>query len=261
MRQALTIAQKEVVDGLRDVRSLIASLFYALMGPAVVGLVSMATRADAKPGSGAEVLTGMMAIFTLVSAFVGGMNVAMDTVAGERERRSLLPLLLNPVSRRNIVLGKWLAVSFFALAGLVVDVLGFLVVFATAGIHITAFGPRILLLVTLGLFSLPFLATSIQLLISTISRGVKEAQTYLSLIVFLPMGMGMFLVFSPAAKRAWCRFLPLVGQQLQLDALMNGREVAFFEPIVLGCLTVALAIVILLAAANRLQRDEIIYGN
>src|SRR5665811_2448056 len=141
MNPALTIARKEIVDGLRDVRSVMASLFYALMGPAVVGLVSMATHANAKPESESAVLTGMMAIFTLVSTFVGWMNIAMDTVAGERERRSLLPLLLNPVSRRNVVLGKWLAVSFFALAGLVVDVLGFLIVFATAGTHISAGGP------------------------------------------------------------------------------------------------------------------------
>jgi sodium transport system permease protein len=189
------------------------------------------------------------------------MNIAMDTVAGERERRSLLPLLLNPVSRRNMVLGKWLAVSFFALAGLVVDVLGFVVVFAATGTHLAAPGPRILLPAALGLLSLPFLAASIQLLISTVSRAVKEAQTYLSLIVFLPMGIGMFLVFSPAATRAWCNFLPLVGQQLQLEALVNGQGISLFESIVLGCLTVALAIGMLLAAANRLRRDEIIYGN
>jgi ABC-type Na+ efflux pump permease subunit len=53
MNQALTIAHKEILDGLRDLRSIVASLFYALMGPAVVGLVSMATRANAKPDSGA----------------------------------------------------------------------------------------------------------------------------------------------------------------------------------------------------------------
>src|ERR1039458_3641612 len=51
----------------------------------------------------------MMSVFTLVAAFVGGMNVAMDTVAGERERQSLLPLLMNRVRRREIVVGKWRA--------------------------------------------------------------------------------------------------------------------------------------------------------
>ena len=118
LNQSLVIARKEIVDGLRDIRSVIASLLYALMGPLVVGLVSMAHPAGAKPGSSAGVLVGMMSVFTLVAAFVGGMNVAMDTVAGERERRSLLPLLLNPVRRWNLVLGKWLAVSLFAIARL-----------------------------------------------------------------------------------------------------------------------------------------------
>src|SRR5712675_1768457 len=116
LKEPLVVARKEVVDSLRDVRSVISSSVYALMGPLVVGLVSMANRADAKPGSNRSVLIGMMSVFTLVAAFVGGMNVAMDTVAGERERRSLLPLLLNPVHRRDVVLGKWLAVSLFSIA-------------------------------------------------------------------------------------------------------------------------------------------------
>src|ERR1039458_2267716 len=76
-------------------------------------MVSMAARVDG-------VLIGMMSVFTLVAAFVGGMNVAMDTVAGERERQSLLPLLMNRVRRREIVLGKWLAgglLSFRSVCG------------------------------------------------------------------------------------------------------------------------------------------------
>ena len=88
MNQALTIAHKEILDGLRDLRSIVASLFYALMGPAVVGLVSMATRANAKPDSGASVLTGMMAIFTRFAT----QNVAEDLrwiVAGETWRAIL----------------------------------------------------------------------------------------------------------------------------------------------------------------------------
>jgi sodium transport system permease protein len=93
------VARKEAVDSLRDTRSVISSLMYALMGPAVVFTVSMAVRADAVP-------TGMMSAFTLVAAFVDGMNVAMDIAAGGRERQSPLPLPMNPVRRRDIVLGK-----------------------------------------------------------------------------------------------------------------------------------------------------------
>jgi sodium transport system permease protein len=259
MNQALVIARKEIIDGLRDVRSVIASLFYALMGPITVGLVSLKTGTDSK--SAPAVLIGMMAIFTLVSAFVGGMNIAMDTIAGERERRSLLPLLLNPVSRRSVVLGKWLAVSFFAVAGLAVDIAGFIVVFVSAKLPANILRPYVLLPLAVGVFSLPLLAASLQLLISTMSRAVKEAQTYLSLIVFLPMALGMFLVFCPTAKRWWFAFLPLVGQQLQLEALMSGRQIGLFQTIALGYLTVALAVFVLMIATNRLHRDEIVYGS
>ena len=248
----LIIARKEAIDSLRDTRSVISSLIYALMGPAVVFMVSMAVRVDA-------VLIGMISVFTLVAAFVGGMNVAMDTVAGERERQSLLPLLMNPVRRRDILLGKWLAVGLFSLGGLILNLLGFAIVFARAGMHLPW------LAVAAGILPLALLAASLQLLISTVCRAVKEAQTYLSMLVFLPMGLGLFQVFFPAAAHGWFALLPVVGQQLQLERWLKGGAVGFagqFAPAaVLGCFTAALALLVLEVAANRLHRDEIVYGN
>ncbi len=255
---ALVIASKEAIDGLRDFRSVISSLFYALMGPLIVGLVSVAVRERA--GS-TLVLAGMMSVFTLVAAFAGGMNVAMDTIAGERERRSLVPLLLNPVSRLDVALGKWLTVSFFAITGLVVNILAFAFVFASAGMHLTLDWRHALLIGAVGVLPLALLAASAQLLISTVCRTIKEAQTYLSLIVFLPMSLGMLLVFFPASRQPWCRFLPVLGQQLQLQSLVDGSATAIFEPLGLGCVTLAVAILLWSAAANQLKRDDIVYGN
>lgn len=254
--QPLVIARKEIVDGLRDVRSLASALVYALMGPVVVGLVSLSVHPGAKGGT--TVLAGMMAVFTLVSAFVGGMNVAMDTVAGERERCSLVPLLLNPVRRVDVVIGKWLAVVFFSAAGLAINLAGFAVLIARAGM---APPLRLAPAAAIGLISLPLLAASLQLLISTACRAVKEAQTYLSLSVFLPMGAGMFVVFAPPSARSWCGLLPLAGQQLQLQALLAGAGTPTMQALAVGCLTAALAAVLLLAAAKRLKSDEIVYGN
>jgi sodium transport system permease protein len=254
LTQALIIARKELVDGLRDVRAVVSSFFYAMMGPLVVGLVSL----SGSGGSGTKVLAGMMSVFTLVAAFVGGMNVAMDTVAGERERHSLVPLLLNPVRRVDVVMGKWLAVCVFALAGFVINLIGFAVVFARAGMLP---GPRILLVLAIGTFPLPLFAAAVQILISTVCRAVKEAQTYLSLVVFLPMGVGMLLVFVPAAAQGWSRFLPVAGQQLELEALMRGSNVPLLQAVVLGDVTAAMALFLVLVAARQLQREEMMYGN
>ena len=254
LNPVLIIARKEAVDSLRDTRSVVSSLLYALMGPAVVFMVSRAVRVDG-------VLIGMMSVFTLVAAFVGGMNVAMDTVAGERERQSLLPLLMNPVRRREIVLGKWLAVGLFSAAGLILNLAGFAMVFACGGVHLPVSAPRLLLAVAAGILPLALLAASIQLLISTVCRAAKEAQTYLSMLVFLPMGLGLFQVFFPAAARGWFAFLPVIGQQLQLERWIKGGAAPFGPAAALGCLTAALAVLVLEVAANRLHRDEIVYGN
>jgi len=254
----LVVACKETIDALRDVRSLVSSLFYALMGPLVVGLVSAAGPPHSP--NGAKVVVSMLSIFTLVAAFVGGMSIAMDTVAGERERHSLLPLLLNPVPRIDLLAGKWLAVSLFAIAGLLLNLAGSALVLVLAGIRVEASRPQVLLVMALVILPLPLLAASAQIAISTLCRALKEAQTYLSLLVFLPMALGMLVVFSPA-PRPWCGFLPLVGQELQLQSLVSGTPVSAAQALLAAILTAAAAALILRFAAARLHRDEIVYGN
>ncbi len=246
--QVLTIASKEVKDSWRDRRAVLSAAVYSLMGPVVVSLVSVAVQG--KPGEGQSVLIAMMSVFTLVSAFSGGMNVAMDSIAGERERRSLLPLLMHPVTRLDVLLGKWLAVAAFALTSLALNVLGFALLLRRVPAWQIAF----------GLIALSLLAAALEIWVSTVCRGVKEANTYLSMLVFLPMGFGMFMVFSPVAGQLWWNFLPVAGQQLELEASMRGGQLDMFGIVFLTLVTVAVAGLALLAAADRLEQDDVVYG-
>jgi sodium transport system permease protein len=248
LNHALIVAGKEIRDHLRDTRSLVSSAFYALMGPLVVGMVSIAVHGE----KSSAVLSGMMSVFALVATFVGGMNIAMDAIAGERERRSLLPLLMNPMLRRDVILGKWLAISSFGIAGVIVNLLGFAIV--------VAFSLNLLIAVTLALIPLVLFAAALELLISTWCRNVKEAHTYLSLVIFLPMGIGMFLVFFPHMGSIWFWFT-VAGQQLLIDHLTNGSPVSLVSSLVLSLVTAASAAAILSAAANMLQQDEFVYGS
>jgi sodium transport system permease protein len=254
----MLIARKELLDHLRDGRSLLSSALYALMGPIVVSLVSFSLPSSTSAGPGP--LPGLISVFTLVAAFSGGMSLAMDTIAGERERRSLLPLLLNPVSRRDIAIGKWLAISAFSAAGLMITIFGFAVTWAIARMPWPANWPYLLMTLGAALLPLTLLSAALELLISTACRGVKEAQTYLSLLVFLPMLLGMALVFFPHAAKPWLYFLPVTGQQLALQVSIQGAASALLQPLILGWITIAAAVLVAMAAANRLKRDDIVYG-
>jgi sodium transport system permease protein len=247
LNQILTVAAKELLDGWRDRRAMISAVLYCLMGPGVVSLVTLAVH---EPRDSQPVLIAMMSVFTLVSVFVGGMNVAMDSIAGERERRSLIPLLMHPVTRLDLLLGKWLAVAALSAAGLVLNLAGFIPLLHRA--------PPPLLAVCL--IPLSMLAAALELWISVLCRGVKEAHTYLSMLVFLPMGIGMFMVFSPVAGHGWWKFLPVAGQQWQLDAGMRGALLDPMAILLVGLGTVILAGVALVAAANRLEQDDVVYG-
>lgn len=257
----VVIAHKEVVESLRDIRSLVSALFYALMGPLVVGLVAVATRAQSKPES-AVMLIAMMSVFTLVSAFVGGMSVAMDTVAGERERRSLLPLLLNPVSGLDLAAGKWIAVSIFATAGLAINIVGFAAVFSCAAPIIEpGVWLRSLPVMIIAMLPLALLAAAMQFAVSAACRALKEAQTYLSMLVFLPMGIGMLVVFVPAAGMGWRAMAPLAGHQLQLQRILSGETVPIRQAIALACLTALPTLLLVRFAAARFERHELVFGN
>jgi sodium transport system permease protein len=248
---SLIVARKEILDHSRDTRSLVSSVFYALMGPMVVLLVSFAKPGSAKSDETLAVLIGMMSVFALVAAFVGGNNLAMDAIAGERERRSLLPLLLNPIRRRDVLTGKWLAISLFAVCGLIINLLAFSTLFHR--------GWYVWCSIALSLVPLALFAAALELLISTVCSNLKEAHTYLSLLVFLPMGAGMFAVFYPPAAAGVLSWLPVIGHQ-SLIALGSRAEIPAARSIGLAVITLACTSLALWSAAKMLYRDEVVYG-
>jgi sodium transport system permease protein len=259
MRPYLTVARKEIRDHLRDTRSLMSTAMYALMGPVVVMLVSFSrpVAEGGRPG----LLLQMASVFALVAAFAGSMNVAMDAMAGERERRSLVPLLLNPVSRFDFVLGKWIAASLFGLGALALNLAGFLAALglgAPGSLHALSGG--VWLWVLAGLTPLVLLGSAIHLLVAAGSRTAKEAHSWLSMVVFAPMLVGMFLVFFPGWIGSWWFVAPVAGQQSLIARSIAGQPVLFVQGAVLAAVTVAASVPVLLGARRVLNRDDLLAG-
>jgi sodium transport system permease protein len=255
MKPSLVVARKEIRDHLRDRRSLLSSALMALMGPGIVLIVSLSDRAQGP--NAAAVMLGMLSIFALVSSFSGGVEIAMDVSAGERERRSLLPLLLNPVSRSGLLIGKWLAVSTFGLASVALNAVGLVLVLARAApAELAARAPQLFVWVVFGLMPLACLGAALNLLVAALCRTTKEAHTALRIVSFAPMVVGMFLVFFPESIVHTWSALPIVGQQILIG--MNDRAASPGSGAILALVTMAAAVLTLAGAIGLLSRDDIL---
>ena len=218
--------------------------------------VSFSGQAGGKPA----LLLDMMSVFALVCVFTGGMAVAMDITAGERERRSLLPLLLTPIARRDIVLGKWLATCAFALGALAINIAGVAVVMALrAPEALAANAVPLAAWVALGLAPLACFAAALELLASATCRTTKEANTLLTFVVFVPMLVGMFLVFYPVSATGWVA-VPVVGQQLVVERALRGAPVPLLLNIVLALVTATAVIPALAGVTRVLRRGDVLAG-
>lgn len=209
-------------------------------------------------------LLNFIPMFVVLAAFIGGMNVAVDATAGERERKSLEPLLSTPVSRLALVVGKWLAATVFAVACVL---LTFAAVTAAMGfVDLRGMGLRFELgvaeSVAILAAALPVtaLATGLQLLIGTFARTFKEAQTYLGLFMFLPTLPAVLLTVAPVDSTGWVALVPVLGQQLVLTDALGGIVAAPLTFVVLGLGSVLVGLAGVIATARLFTRESIVFG-
>ena len=148
----------------------------------------------------AAMVMAFLPLFLVLAAFVGGMQIAIDTTAGERERGSLEPLLVNPAPRRSIVAGKWLASVTFAWVSVLLTF--FLLLKALERSPLEALGLRFALGtgdlagVLAAALPLAFLASGSQILVASFAHSYKEAQTYVSFLMFVPMLPVFIMMFG-----------------------------------------------------------------
>ncbi|HLF91395.1 MAG TPA: ABC transporter permease [Anaerolineales bacterium] len=235
------------------------------VSPSILQPLSVETIDVATPQSQAASLLGTMPYFLIFSVFLGGMHLAIDTTAGERERNSLEPLLINPVSRRDMVLGKMGATVLFTIVSLIGTVTAFGVLFNLVPLE-DFVGTRINInlgvMMAIFLICLPMvcLAGSIQTIIAAFSRNYKEAQSYLSFLPLIPALPGMFLAFVPVKPTLWMMMIPTFGQQLLINQLMREEPVLAINVVVSISITLLLSLVLTAVAVWLYKKERILFG-
>ena len=251
---------------LREYSSQVAVLRLIARGvsPGVVQAVQVDELDLATPAQSAARLFAMIPMLLILGAFVGGLNVAIDTTAGERERHSLEPLLVNPVSRAALTAGKWLTTCLFGLVASVLTLVSFLfmlrfVPLEQLDMQLNLGYPQLLLMVV-AVAPMALLASGLQMFVATFARSFKEAQTYVSMLVFLPMIPGMATQVYPLQPAAWMMAVPALAQQLLVVDVMGGEPVSTPGLVVSAVATTALALLFLALTSRMLSQEKIVFG-
>lgn len=209
-------------------------------------------------------ILGFVPLFVMLAAFTGGMQIATDATAGERERGSLEALLVTPASRASIAAGKWLAATALSASSVVLTAL--LCTVALRALPLAQLGMRfrfdatdLALLLGAALPLCP-LAASIELYLSTFARSFKEAQTYMGLLLLVPMLPGVLSLVRPFSAEAWMYPLPFVGHHALLNAALGGQTPSLVGLLVSAAASLLLSALLVARAARLLTRESIVFG-
>jgi sodium transport system permease protein len=234
------------------------------VSPDLVEAVKVEHLNTATPRQKGAFLLFLIPMFAILSPLLGGMTIAIDSTAGERERGSLEPLLANPVPVRQIVLGKWLAAWTFASGVAVLTLTGFVIaasLYAQKKLAaLMAFGTpefaQFLLLVV------PFAAmtASVQMLICTYGRSYREAQTYVSYLATVVSFVPVIVLFSGLKDATWQLAVPVLAQQVVLSRVVRGDALAPIDWLLPGAVAFTLAAICIYLVARLLREERIVFG-
>ena len=241
-----------------NLRLLARGLDPAVVRPLIIDNFDVSTAEERS-----SILLGMLTYFLLFATLIGGLYLATDTTAGERERKSLEPLLATPVSRSSLILGKMGATTAYMLLSLALTLVCFTVALPFMSLDelgmSTSFG--LVTALTAFLVLVPFapLGAALMTVVASFTKSYKEAQSYLGFVILvptLPLIVASILNVRPSLA---LMAVPSLSQHLLITSLIRA------EPIEAPMLAVSVATTLLLGAllayaAVRLYERERILG-
>jgi sodium transport system permease protein len=182
----------------------------------------------------------------------GAIQPAVDLTAGEKERGTMETLLISPAERSEIVVGKFLAVTFFGFSSVVWNVIA-LTVSAVVGQSFLGLPivnlPGMVGCVILGV-PIAMLFSAISLALGVFARSTKEGQYYLIPLMLMSMPLAFLSIMPTTELNPFTALIPVTGPLLLQQKLLavTGDPIpwGYFAPVLIVQL-VYVAVALLLA--------------
>jgi sodium transport system permease protein len=225
--------------------------------PVAVNEVDVAT-----PTGRAVVVLGFMTYFVLFAVLMGGLYLAIDSTAGERERGSLEALLSLPVARSSLVGGKILATCAYMCISLALSLAAFVCVFHFVPLERLGMSANLTLSTALILFAicLPFvpLGAALMTFVASFTRSYREAQTYLATVLLVPTLPIAFASIYSLKTQSALMFIPSLSQHLLMTSVLKDEAVAPLDVGVSAAASLALALLLMVLTARHWRRETML---
>jgi sodium transport system permease protein len=217
---------------------------------------------------GPAMLASLLPYFMVLFAFFGGMTMAGDVVAGEKERGTLETLLVSPASRLDIAIGKLLSMATLCFTSSLSGVIGVVLVGITGVTQkgemfkgAQHLGPGEIGVMLVTLIPLVAMFAAMLVAISAFAKNQREATTYasaISVLVMVPAIASQFIGFTDFGSRAWIGLVPILNTATVFQQVFNGQLNGTVFALTLTTSTV-LAALCLWFAVRMFQRESVLF--
>ena len=229
------------------------------MNPGVAAPLAVTHKDLSTPEARRGMVMAFLPYLLILSAFIGGAYLIIDATAGERERQSLEPLLATPARRGAVVSGKIAAACLVGFTSLLLTLLAFKAgaqfspgIGRQLDVSMPAIGKMLLILLPML-----FIGTSLLTFIAAGAKSVKEAQSYMSVLMLLPMIPTIALMVSPVKNQLWMFAVPFLAQNQMLLKVVRGEAIAMDMWGVYLLASLGLALVLWYAATRRYHQERL----
>jgi sodium transport system permease protein len=212
------------------------------------------------PADRALMIFSSIPYLLMLVIFTGCFYLAIDATAGERERGSLEPLLTQPISRFQLVLGKVIAASAFSLLNLTVFLISLyfalqLVPFERIGMSLEFNLSQLLMIIAIT-SPLTLFAASLLTVVSAFAKSYKEAQTYLSFVIVIPTLPLIVTQIVGIEPSIGSMSVPSLGQAILTSQIIKGEAISDTFVLVSVGVTLSITLLLLLQAIKMYQKEQ-----
>ena len=216
----------------------------------------------ATPTGRAVVVLGFMTYFVLFAVLMGGLYLAIDSTAGERERGSLEALLSLPVARSSLVGGKILATCAYMCISLALSLTAFVCVFRFVPLEKLGMSANLNARTALIFFAicLPFvpLGASLMTFVASFTRSYREAQTYLTTVLLVPTLPIAFASIYSLKTQSSLMFIPSLSQHLLMTSVLKDEPIGALDVGVSAAASLGVALVLMVLTARHWRRETML---